>query len=99
VGYRSKKWWDNEVSAQLQQVKSATPAQYPEAAKALKKMIRRKERECWAKFLVDQGNRDPWDIVRIAKNPFGTRETMGEITDQDGTPITSQQDLVKAFEK
>lgn len=46
VGYRFKKWWDEEVSEQLRKVRTADHVQYPLASKALKKLIQRKKREC-----------------------------------------------------
>ena len=35
----------------------------------LKWMIREKKRNCWQKFLKEHGTKDPWEVVRLAKNP------------------------------
>jgi len=48
------------------------------------KLIKGKKKECWTKFLERLGNRDPWKIARITKDSPGIRETMGDVTDQQG---------------
>jgi len=49
--------------------------------------------------MAESGNRDPWEVVRIAKDLFTMRESLGEVKDADGAPIGSQQGLVEGFRK
>lgn len=77
----------------------ASPEEYKAKAKSFLKLIKKKKKECWAKFLKDEVNRDLWEVVRIARNPFGIRESMRKIRDEDGTELESQQDRVQAFQK
>ena len=35
----------------------------------MKGMIREKTRACWQCFLEEHGNKDPWEVVRMAKYP------------------------------
>ena len=73
---RSKQWWDEELTTQLSKVRRATPADYTQEAKSFKNMVKRKK-ECWYKFCMQWGNRDPWEVVRIAKDPFRIRGALG----------------------
>jgi len=50
-------------------------------------------------FLTDEGNRDPGDIVRIANEPLRTRESMGDLVDQDNIPLETQVEKLKVFSK
>lgn len=65
----------------------------------MKKLIKRKKRTCWNKFLEKQKDRHPWEVVRIAKDSFGVRTSMGDIADKDGIPLNTQQEIVDAFQK
>jgi len=62
----SKKWWDEELAAQVRRVRRADSEAYKKESKILKKMINRKKRQCWVRFLSQSGNRDPWKVVRLA---------------------------------
>jgi len=42
ISYRSKKWWDDEISTQPQATKRAPPDLYPGEAKHLSKIIKKK---------------------------------------------------------
>lgn len=72
---------------------------YRPEAKAFKKLCRKKKKECWNKFLLDSGTRDPWEIVPIAKDQFGIREMMSKLTDQDGNIAETQEELRLSLEK
>lgn len=78
-------------------MKRAPPTSYTDESRILKKLIKRKKRECRNKFLTQLGNREPWEVVRIAKDPFGSGEAMGEITNEHGILIGSQEELVSSF--
>jgi len=81
-------------SSQPESERSAEPPK--EESKVLKK-IKLKKKECCSKFLMQSRNRNPWEIVTISRDPFGIRETMGHLTDQEGKRITTQQETVEAF--
>jgi len=62
-------------------------------------MIWRKKREYWAKYLGQQKERYPWEVVRMAKNLFGVRTTMSDLTYSDGRTLDTQQEILDAFQK
>ena len=77
---RSKKWWDEEVARQAKAVRHegqkghsrSNISNYKrvmrwklEAAK-LKKMIKKKKKECWERFMEEYGEEDPWQVVGFA---------------------------------
>ena len=94
---RSKKWWDEEVNIMLKRYRKVTsPQDRKTHKKALKKLIRRKKRECWGKFLQENGRKDPWEVVRIVKDPFHIKTRLHSIKDGDQV-LTSQQDILEAF--
>jgi len=96
---RSKKWWDQEIEDQLRVTKRARGEKYEKDSKALKKLIRKKKRGCWNRFLEEQKHRHLWEVVRIAKDPFHTQESMGDLTDGGGVILTTQQEKVDEFRR
>ena len=84
ISGRSKKWWDEEVAKQVKVVRHegqkghnrSNASNYKrvmrwklEAAK-LKKLIKKKKKECWKRFMEEYGEEDPWQIVEFAKDPW-----------------------------
>ena len=61
-------------------------------------MIRQKKRNCWQKFLKEHGTKDPWEVVRLAKNPWGSKSRMKTLKDLDGKVI-EEKDRAEALEK
>ena len=95
----SKKWWDEEINVQLNRCRKArNPQEFKTQKKALTKLIRHKKRSCWSKFLQENGKKDPWEVVRIAKDPFHMKARLQSINDK-GKILTSQQDILKAFRR
>ena len=83
----------------LRGVRSAhAGAGYTEKKKELKRLIRKKKRECWSKFLLQQSKRHPWDIVRIAKDPFKCTPIMGDLKDNDDNVLSTDEEKVAAFQ-
>ena len=64
----------------------------------LKWMIREKKRNCWQKFLKEHGTKDPWEVVRLAKNPWGSKSRMKTLKDQEGNVI-EEENRAEALEK
>jgi len=62
ISPRSKRWWDSEVDTQLERTRGA-PLQeghYKRKKTILKRMMRKKKREHWEKFLKEHRRKDPW---------------------------------------
>ena len=89
IGGKSKKWWDPELEKQLKKVhQSARGGQriqartynpqrwikWKEEKEKMKRIIREKKRACWQRYLKSHGSKDPWEVVTIAKNLWGTKE-------------------------
>lgn len=64
----------------------------------LKRLIKEKKKSCWAKFLEEQGHRHPLEVIRLARDPFGTMKAMGDLRDEQGDLLPTDQDKVKAFQ-
>ena len=64
----------------------------------LKWLIREKKRNCWQKYLKDYGTKDPWEVVRLAKNPWGSKTRMRTLKDLEGKVIEAE-DRAEALEK
>ncbi|KAF8417934.1 hypothetical protein EV426DRAFT_681503 [Tirmania nivea] len=94
---RSKKWWDEELNVQLKRTKMAgrKGEGYEKARDDLHRMIKRKKKEGWGKFLEEHGHKDPWEVVRIAKDPFKCSPLMGDIMTEDGRILTTDQEKVR----
>ena len=63
-----------------------------------KKKKSEKKRNCWQKFLKDYGTKDPWEVVGLAKNPWGSKSRMKTLKDLDGKVI-EEEDRAEALEK
>ena len=50
-------------------------------------MVRKKKRDRWHKFLEEHGSKDPWEVARMAKNPWGNKQSMKALVDKDGNKI------------
>ena len=61
-------------------------------------MIREKKRNGWHKFLKENGSKDPWNVVRLAKNPLGSKTRMKTLRDQEGNEI-KEEEKARAHEK
>ena len=60
-------------------------------------MVRKKKKECWHKFLEEHGSKDPWEVARMAKNPWGNKQRMKALVDNEGNKI-EEKDQGKAME-
>ena len=48
-------------------------------------MIKESKKETWQKFLEENREKDPWDMVRLAKNLWGRQgQNMKDIRDDEG---------------
>lgn len=54
---------------------------------ALKKIVRRKERECWNKLLEQNTERSLWEIVRVIQDPFRMKARHQDLTTRSMTSI------------
>ena len=100
IGDRSKKWWNEEIDSQLKMVREAARGGKGARAKEhdgarwkrwrnerrkLERMIKESKMETWRKFLEENGEKDPWDVVRLAKNLWRKQgQAMKDITDEEG---------------
>ena len=99
ISARSNKWLNQELTEQVTRTRRTQGEEHKENSKKLRKMVKSKNRKHWEKFLEEQGSRHPWDIVRIAKDPFKCTPTMGDLTDTDGNLLRTDKEKVGAFQK
>ena len=103
ISPKSKRWWDDELSTQIERVRSTAYSPqgaglYKEEKRRLKKMIRKKKKAHWDNFLREHGRKNPWEIVRLARNPFGREARMGDLRSTDGSINTTDEEKVQAFQ-
>ena len=48
--------------------------------------------------MKEHGTKDPWEVVRLAKNPWGSKRTMKTLKDLGGKVI-EEEDRAEALEK
>jgi len=53
----------------------------------MRTLVRTKKKECWQAFCEDNEEKDPWEIVKWAKDPWHLIATMGDLTDTAGVPL------------
>jgi len=61
------------------------------------KTIHNKKRAAWAKFQHEQGHPHPWEIIRIAKDPFRHSQHMGELTEEHNRKSVYDLEKVASF--
>ena len=55
-------------------------------------------RNCWQKFDKEHGTKDPWEVVKMVKVPWGSKSRMKTLKDLDGKVI-EEEDRAKALEE
>ena len=63
----------------------------------MKALIKRKKEACWRKFCEESGDKNPWEIVGWARDPFHLGERMEVLKDARGTLLGSNQEKVAGF--
>ena len=102
ISGKSKKWWDSDLKKQLKNVRQSARGGQETQARThnpqrwkkwkqekgkMKRMIRDKKRACWQRFLNENGSKDPWEVIRMAKNPWGRKERMKVHKTMEGEEI------------
>ena len=67
------------------------------ASLKLENMIGEKKQKCWQKFCEEHGHRDPWEIVRWAKDPWRLRTKMKRLRTKEGKELISEQEKVQGL--
>jgi len=101
ISLRSKKWGDTEVTTQLEQTRGA-PLQgghHEGERTTLKKMIKKKKRESWEKVLTENRRNNPWEIVRLSRNPYGTHNDIHNICTQEERVLTTTTEKFQGFQE
>jgi len=103
---KSKRWWDEELSEQLKITTDARRGKGSnrslDQASRIKRwktekdkigtLVREKKKECWQAFCEENGEKDPWEIVKWAKDPWHLKTTMGDLTDTTGVPLKTDSE-------
>ena len=56
----------------------------------MKHMISEKKQKCWQRFCEEHGHRDPWEVVRWAKDPWRQRTRMRRLKTKEGKELISE---------
>jgi len=55
-------------------------------------MVREKKKQCWQAFCEENGKKDPWEIVKWAKDLWHLKATMGDQTDTKEVPLKTDNE-------
>jgi len=58
----------------------------------MRTLVREKKKECWQAFCKENGEKDPWEIVKWAKGPWHLKATMGDLTDTTGVTLKTDNE-------
>ena len=61
-------------------------------AEKMKKLVEEKREKCWRTFCEEHGQRDPWEIVRWAKEPWRLKTRMRNLRDVEGRTLETDED-------
>jgi len=53
----------------------------------LRMRVREKNKVGWPAFCEERGEKDPWEIVKWAKDPWHLKAIMGDLTDTAVVPL------------
>ena len=89
---RSKRWWDPELTGQVKAVRRArrwwvscgNRNVFRAEVSKMKRLVREKKDKCWRAFCEDSGLRDPWEVVRWARDPWRVSDRMGRLRGSNG---------------
>jgi len=98
---KSKRWWDEELLEQLEITRDsirgkglnrslyqgARIKRWKTEKDKMRTLVRKKITEYWQAFCKENGEKDPWEIVKWAKDPWHLKATMGDLTDMTGAPL------------
>ena len=97
---RSKPYWDQELSASRDQVTTAPPPQWITARKKFRSLLQHKRRLHWEDYLHENGAKDPWEVIRVARDPFKLKASMPQkLTDNAGTILHTNAEKCEAIVK
>ena len=111
---KSKRWWDEELSAQLRRLRNARRGgkthkdgisykvgekfrRWKGIAEKMKRMVAEKKEKCWRTFCEEHGHKDPWEIVRWAKDPWRLKTRMRNLKDKEGRALGSEKEKVEGL--
>jgi len=63
----------------------------------MRTLVREKKKECWQAFCEENGEKHPWEIVKLAKDPWHLKSTMGDLTDTTGAPLKTDNKKKKSL--
>ena len=99
--YSPKPWWDSEIKEQRkvarQTGRTGAQGEWRREAAKLRNLIKRKKREHWSSFVeetVSGKAQDIWKVIRVARNPFNTRNTMPATLNNKETDELKAQEII-----
>ena len=63
----------------------------------MKVMVQKKKEECWRKFTEEYGERDLWEVARLARDLWRMKMSIRELKDKEGGPLEGDEKKVEAL--
>ena len=63
----------------------------------MKVMVQKKKKECWRKFTEEYGERDPWEVARLARDPWRMKMSMRELRDEEEGSLEGDGEKAEAL--
>ena len=60
-------------------------------------MIAEKKEKCWRTYCKENGGKDPWEIVRWAKDPWWLKTRMRNLRNVEGERLVTDQEKVEGL--
>ena len=59
--------------------------------------MREKKKECWKRFCEENGEKDPWEVVKWAKDAWKIRKVMKSLRDTNNNPLNTDEEKTEGM--
>ena len=63
----------------------------------MKAMVQKKKEEYWKKFTEEYGERDPWEVARLARDLWRLRMSMRKLVEEEGGSLEEDEEKAAAL--
>src|SRR6266576_5844199 len=60
-------------------------------------LVKEKKEKCWRRFCEEHGEKDPWEVIRWAKDPLRIKEKMKRLYNREGEELLSDEEKVRGL--
>ena len=107
---RLKRWWDEELSNQLKRTRKTRKGKEKDGVnqeervrrwkaekEKMRSMVSEKEKECWKKFCKENREKDLWEVIKWAKDPWRIRQVMKTLRNTENKKLDMDEEKAKGL--